>query len=140
METTSNNLTFRMNQMYKYAIANGIVNGKTQFAEFLQVQPGTLSRYLSGKQEPSTNSMRRFNVIFGNVFNELWLITGKGAMLASQEQEQIQVKEHTPTEPVGCEAFSSAIHELIVEMRESRIAKDEQIDRLLTIIENMQKN
>lgn len=128
--------------MYKYAIANGIVKGKTEFADFLQVQPATLSRYLSGKQEPSTNSMRRFNVIFGNVFNELWLITGQGAMLASQEQEPMQVKgpSPAPTEHIGCEAFSSAIQALVTEMRESRIAKDEQIDRLLTIIEQMQKS
>lgn len=128
--------------MYKYAIANGIVKGKTQFAEFLQIQPGTLSRYLAGKQEPSTNSMRRFNVIFGNVFNELWVVTGEGAMMANQQtsQEHMQVKEPAPTEPVGCEAFSSAINELVAEMRAQREAKDSQIDRLLTIIEQMQKN
>ena len=138
METTTNNLTFRVNQMYKYAIANGIVDGKTAFADFLQVQPATMSRYLSGKQEPSVNSMRRFNVIFGNIFNESWLILGQGEMLASNEKQQEPAVK--PSEPIGVEAFSSAITMLVEEMKRSNIAKDEQIDRLLTIIENMQKN
>lgn len=143
MNAINQNVTERINLMYRYAVSKGLVKSKTEFAELLNVTQATMSRFLSGKNEPADFTLRKFNARMGHVFNETWLLVGKGEMLASKQSTDPitpQPQPSTPTEPVGCEAFSSAIHELIVEMRESRIAKDEQIDRLLTIIENMQKN
>lgn len=126
----------RVKELYKYAIARGKVSSKQEFADLVGITNVTLSRFLNGKKEPSKKTIEQINNALGNPFDNDWLITGKGEMMSSAPTQPTP----TPTEPVGCEAFSSAIHELIVEMRESRIAKDEQIDRLLTIIENMQKN
>lgn len=125
----------RINEVYKYAIACGKAKNKQQFAEKVGITNVTLSRFLTGKKEPSAKTLEQINERFGRVFNKEWLLVGVGDMLSSQSAAVLP----EPTEPpIGQEPISSAISMLITEMRESRIAKDEQIDRLLTIIENMQ--
>ena len=117
----------RVNEMLHYALSAHLASSKSDFAALLEITPETLSRFLSGKREPPINSLRAFNAKLGNAFNEDWLLTGQGEMLAEH-----LTSLDTPSSP-------STIDMLILEMRESRIAKDEQIDRLLTIIEQMQK-
>ena len=115
----------RINEMYKYAFSAGLVSSKQEFAEKIDVTREMLSRYLSGKAEPSQRTLAAINRAIGSPFNEVWLLTGTGAMMA----------DGTSLNPNN---KPSDIQLLITEMRESRIAKDEQIGRLLTIIENMQ--
>ena len=117
----------RINEMLKFAIANDLAASKSGFADLLDITPETLSRFLSGKREPHKNSWSAFNAKLGKPFNEDWLLTGSGD---PRSQAHLPITQQTP----------STIDMLIQELREQRIAKDEQIDRLLTIIENMQKN
>lgn len=117
----------RISEMLHYAINAHLASSKSDFAALLGITPETLSRFLSGKREPPSTSWKAFNSKLGNAFNEDWLLTGQGSMTA----------EHLTS--VDMPSSPATIDMLIIEMREARIAKDEQIDRLLTIIENMQK-
>ena len=141
MNENGTNLTERVNLMYKYALQKGLVSSKSEFSDFLGVKQPTLSRFLCGKKEPSTPTLRKFNDRFGGAFREEWLILGKGQMLKEDGDLTPSAREPKPVDPpIGQEPLSSAFAMLVTEMRESRIAKDEQIDRLHTIIEQMQKN
>ena len=115
----------RINEIYRYAIAIGKVSTKQEFAELVGINNVTLSRFLNGKTEPSKKTIQSINEAIGSPFNEAWLLTGEGEMMA----DGTSVNPNTQT---------SDIRLLITEMRESRIEKDKQIDRLLCIIENMQ--
>lgn len=138
METKTPNLTERINLMYRYAIQKGYVSSKTEFASFLEIQPATLSRYFAGAKEPSTNTLRRFNVLFGQAFNEQWLLLGTGEMLANADATPACRQE--PTEPPMGQEPISAIAMLIDEMKAQRESRDAQINELLTIINNLTKN
>ena len=115
----------RINEIYKYAFSAGLVSSKQEFAEKISISREIFSRYLAGKAEPSKKTLQAINVALGSPFNEAWLLTGEGEMMA----DGISVNPNTQP---------SELRLLITEMRESRIAKDDQIDRLLRIIENMQ--
>ena len=117
----------RINEMLKFAIGSHLAESKADFATLLDITPETLSRFLSGKREPPATSWKAFNQKLGNVFNDDWLVTGQGEPMSRN-----LTSAFTQPKP-------SAIDVLVTELREQRIAKDEQIDRLLTIIENMQK-
>lgn len=125
--TESNFVTMqeRINEMYKYAFSAGMVASKTDFADKVGIAFATISRYLNGKMEPSKKVLAQMNAALGFPFNEQWLLVGTGEMMS----DGTSVNPNTQ---------SSDIRLLITEMRESRQAKDEQIDRLLRIIENMQ--
>lgn len=138
MENKQINLTERIKSMYQFASSKGIANSKSEFADFLGITQPTLSRFLSGAKEPPANTLRKFNAKFGGAFNEEWLLLGRGEMLAANADELTIAKPEPKEQPIGDEPISSAFAMLIQEMRESRIAKDAQIERLLTIIENMQ--
>ena len=119
------NMQARMNEMYKYAISTGKVSSKSDFAELAGVSREMLSRYFAGVREPSKKTLDAINRSLGMPFNEQWLLLGTGDMIV----------KHSPSE---VDQRPSDIQLLITEMRESRIEKDKQIDRLLCIIENMQ--
>ena len=125
MEKDLSNMQTRINEMYKYAISTGKVSSKSEFADLAGVSREMLSRYFAGVREPSKKTLAAINRALENPFSDVWLLTGTGAMMA----------DGTPINPNN---KPSDIQLLITEMRESRIAKDEQIGRLLTIIENMQ--
>ena len=117
----------RINEMLKFAIGSHLAESKADFATLLDITPETLSRFLSGKREPPATSWKAFNQKLGNVFNDDWLVTGQGEPMSRNLTSSL------------AQPKPSAIDVLVTELREQRIAKDEQIDRLLTIIENMQK-
>ena len=125
MEKDLSNMQTRINEMYKYAISTGKVSSKSEFADLAGVSREMLSRYFAGVREPSKKTLAAINRALENPFSDVWLLTGTGAMMA----------DGTSLNPNN---KPSDIQLLITEMRESRIAKDEQIGRLLTIIENMQ--
>ena len=115
----------RINEMYKYAFATGKVASKQAFAELGGISREALSRFLTGKTEPSRKTLTAINTALGSPFNEQWMVFGTGDMLATA----------APSAPT---THQTELQMLIQEMRESRIAKDEQIDKLLNIIANMQ--
>lgn len=115
----------RVSEMYKHAISSGFASSKGEFAEKVGVTNVTLSRFLNGKQEPSLKTLQAINVAMGHPFSDEWLFYGTGSMTDTDDNM-----------PRG----DRTIEMLIEELRAQREAKDSQIDRLLGIIEQMQKN
>lgn len=125
MDAKKTTMSERINEIFKYAIASGKASNRQDLAEKCGITNVTLSRFLNGKTEPSKKTLLQMNDAIGKPFNEDWLLTGSGD---PRSQAPLPITPQTP----------STIDMLIQELREQRIAKDEQIDRLLTIIENMQ--
>lgn len=126
MNTNGNStLCERVSEMYKFAISEGFAASKSEFAEKCGVTNVTLSRYLNGKQEPALKTLQSMNVAMGCPFNDEWLFYGKGDMVSKKTMPNV--------------ASEDGLAMLVQEMRETRLAKDNQIDRLLRIIEKMQQ-
>lgn len=140
METKKTELTERIKQMYQYAVACGYVANKTAFAEFLEIQPATLSRYMSGVKEPSANTLRKFNKIFRNAFNEEWLLLGTGAMLVGNVDQHAEHASAPVYQNNGNGGNNVTQNNVNGELLTIIHKRDEQIDRLLTIIEDMKPN
>lgn len=139
MEKTKSELSERIKQIFKYAIACGLVTNKSEFAALLEIQPATLSRYMSGAKEPSPTTLRKFNKIFNNAFSEEWLLLGTGTMLA--DKSVVEQHAEAAAAPVyqnngngGNHVTQNNVNDELLTIIHKR---DEQIDRLLTIIENM---
>lgn len=61
----------------------GMVATMKEVAKAMGADPSNISRHIKGQPEPTDKFMRRFNEAFGSIFNEEWLIGGKGEMLAT---------------------------------------------------------
>lgn len=134
MEKQTTNLTERVNSMYKHAIASGLVSSKTEFAEVTKIQPATLSRFLSGRKEPSRKTVEQMNKALGTPYRVEWLLFGTGEPYAVSDG--VQPIQPTKEPPIG-DAPLSAITMLVDEMRAQRESRDAQINELLTIINNL---
>ena len=141
METKKMTTSERISEMLKYALVNGIINNKGEFADYIGLSPATLSRYLSGKKIPSDATLRRINETFGNVFSDEWVFLGTGVMIDNHGTVTGEIRESSvqngnnnhmgiPTKKFESEKDWFA---LVAE-------KDKQIDRLLTIIETITNN
>jgi transcriptional regulator with XRE-family HTH domain len=117
----------RIQEIFKYAIASGRASSRMDLAEKCGITNVSLSRFLNGKAEPSKKTLLQMNDAIGKPFEEVWLLTGAGEKMASHQEP-----------PIGDATITDAIVMLIQEMRESRIARDGQINRLLTLIEGLQ--
>lgn len=117
----------RIQEIFKYAIASGRASSRMDLAEKCGITNVSLSRFLNGKAEPSKKTLLQMNDAIGKPFEEVWLLTGAGEKMASRQEP-----------PIGDATITDAIVMLIQEMRESRIARDEQINRLLTLMEGLQ--
>ena len=82
----------RVEMAYSYARANGLVKTYGDFAKLLDVEPATLSRWLSGKQTPSEKAMRGINRACGDVFSVDWLLYGTLPMLKEKQGNTIVIR------------------------------------------------
>ena len=161
MKTQNETLSERLNEVYKFAIVHNLATDKQSFSSRIGISASTLSRYLSGKKIPSNQTLLRINDACGGAFNPDWLVSGNGDMYVSvgdvtdygtntgqiRDDKQTAHDNNAPVfqntgrggNNVTQGAPASTIDSLIAEMRAQREASEKQIDRLLTIIENMQK-
>lgn len=142
METKKMTTSERISEMLKYALVNGIINNKGEFASHLGIAPATLSRYLSGEKTPPETTLRKFNEIMGGVFRDEWLFLGIGDMLIDNHGEvTARLRDgnvqNGNNNQIGIPAKKFESEKdwfaLVAE-------KDKQIDRLLTIIETFTNN
>ncbi|MGQ1946616.1 helix-turn-helix domain-containing protein [Geofilum sp. OHC36d9] len=63
-----------------------------QFAEIIGVQRSSISHFLSGRNNPSLDVMRKILTAFPNISGD-WLVTGEGSMLKSTETTSGSVKQ-----------------------------------------------
>ncbi|MBQ7192330.1 MAG: helix-turn-helix transcriptional regulator [Paludibacteraceae bacterium] len=138
METEKNQ---RISAVADYLHGLGFKN--LQIAEALGVSPAYVSDLFKGNKSIGAKLAYKLEELYK--ISPSWLIFGEGEMTASKhsvEHNEAPVfqnngnGDNNVTQTAGTP--SATIDKLIAEMRESRIEKDRQIDRLLTIIENMQ--
>ena len=119
----------RLLELYRLAFANGLVKNRKQFAKFINTNEGTLSNSINGAPKyggtAATLVTRAEAELARHGINAF--ASGDGGMqnvLGSNNQVGMPTKKFAREE----EWFA-----LVAE-------KDKQIDRLLSIIENLQKN
>ena len=73
----------RIQSMYDYLRGTGQVHTRKDLAEKVGATPSNVASALRGEPRCLTdNLLRRINQAFGYIFNERWLITGDGEMMA----------------------------------------------------------
>lgn len=116
-----------------------------KFAQDLGVAPQFASNLCNGVRHPGAATLKKIKQIYPEI-NQAWLLTGEGEMLkgvqtATENSAPVYQNSgnggNNVTQTAG--APSSTIDKLIEEMRAQREMSAQQIERLLTIIENMTK-
>ena len=106
-------------------------------ADKMCVNKSNFSKALSGS--PSDNFLRRFNAAFGGIFSDDWLVSGVGDMLSGSISQTVTGDGNTAVAGNGnhvVSATDSLVAEIAAQRRLTEKAQ-EQIDRLLSIIEKM---
>lgn len=107
-----------------------------------------LSKAFKGETRFLTDKfLHRFNLAYGDLFSEEWLLTGKGSMLSDPNKGTVTVGDNNNSVAagIGCvfspsntDALISEIvaqRKLTEEAQRQNAKSQEQIDRLLSIIE-----
>lgn len=117
----------------------GLAHNQQEVADKMCVNKSNLSKAFNG--EPSDNFLRRFNAAYNNMFSEEWLLRGEGEMMRQPITQTVNGDGNTSVAGNGNHVNSDlgrALDEIAAQRRVTEKAQ-EQIDRLLSIIENMNK-
>lgn len=77
----------RLAEAIRYLQANRIVRTQREVAEKMGATPPNVSSALKGIESVLTEKfLRRFNSAFNGIFNDEWLLTGEGEMLAGEQK------------------------------------------------------
>ena len=72
-----------LERAYRYLVATNRISSKRDIAEIMNASRSNVVSALKGNEKYNTRTFRlRFNSAFGNIFNEAFLETGEGEMLA----------------------------------------------------------
>lgn len=138
----------RITEAIAYLKSKGKIHKQQDVAERMQADKSNVSRALSGDEKYLTdNFLRRFNSAFGGMFNNEWLINGDGDMLKPVQN----VSDISSSTVVGANVSGNGnniSHNDITNMagmielqkgyQDMMRKSQEQIDRLLAIIEKIQ--
>lgn len=117
----------------------GLARNQQTVADKMCVNKSNLSKALSGS--PSDSFLRRFNAAFGGIFSDDWLVAGSGEMLSPSISQTVTGDGNTSVAGNGNHVNSETsrfLDELAAQRRVTEKAQA-QIDRLLSVIEKMQK-
>lgn len=133
---------------------------RNAFATKAGIDPTNFSKMLAGKQNITTNTLKKISVAHG--ISMTWLLTGEGEMMESPKSQpligtlngddaKVSGRDMTINPPCTY-AVDTIINEVsalrrLIEKRDEQIdkilalldEKDKQIEKLLTIIANLQK-
>lgn len=133
---------------------------RNAFATKAGIDPTNFSKMLAGKQNITTNTLKKISVAHG--ISMTWLLTGEGEMMESLKSQpligtlngddaKVSGRDMTINPPCTY-AVDTIINEVsalrrLIEKRDEQIdkilalldEKDKQIEKLLTIIANLQK-
>lgn len=132
----------RLKAAYDYLRNQGRVHTQSDVASLMDATRQNVSAAMKGKDGVLTNSfLKRFNAAFDDVFNSDWLINGEGEMLARSPYQEINGDHNTQiagngNSVNGIASINKALDEIAAQ-RQVVQKSQEQIDRLLSIIENM---
>lgn len=155
----------RLRQVFNYIKSIGLVHTQKDLAERMQASEATVSKALRGDEQILTSSfLRRLNRAFDNVFNSKWLLNGEGDMFnkdinisqtidtntgvitnniggEDNSRSTTNTTNNTTNNYAECEKANTsskllgmAIEE-ISEQRKLVSKAQEQIDRLITLLE-----
>lgn len=142
----------RLHEAYEYLRNKGIVHTQADVANKMGATQPNVSSALKGDEKVLTDRFcKRFNLAFGNIFDENWLLTGDRDMLRPQIIQQTGDIEgpannvNVYNSPSVLEKaidnikeqmeLTSRAHELLANAQRQTDKAQEQIDRLLGIIE-----
>jgi len=117
-----------LKNLYNQARLAGLCHTQKEFARLLNMNEISMSMAMNGDERYLTDSLfAKIERLFAD--NNIQTVNDNHGTVINQQ------KNFGNGDAPSAEIYKA----LIEEMRESRIEKDKQIDRLLTIIENMQK-
>lgn len=111
-------------EMYRYLVYSGKIKSVVDLATSIKANRVTVSNALNGNKKYLTDSlMSRVNTSFGNIFNEDWIRTGEGKMLANQPDINTIAVSSLPTRPrvpytVAAGKLTEALEGLTIEQCE----------------------
>lgn len=139
----------RFRLAFQHLKNSGIAHTQRDVAKKMGATPPNVSSAMRGDEKFLTgNFLRRFNLAYGGIFNEDWLIDGVGQMLcdsppkndtAAIVNNQVGNGNHF-TNGSTVERFLdelAAQRELTREAQQQLTKSQEQMDRLITIIEQL---
>lgn len=134
----------RLKAAYDYLRNQGKVHTQSDVASAMGATRQNVSAALKGKEGVLTdNFLKRFNAAYGDIFDTAWLLDGIGEMLSYSFHQEINGDNNTQVagnnNHVNSPATLDKAIDEIAAQRKLVEKSQEQIDRLLSIIENMNK-
>ena len=124
-----------------WLIQNNKVDGQKDLALKTGISQNTVSRIVTGKVEPSDDTLRKLNATFGNIFNMQYLRGESPIMLVAD----IMPEQKTQQNAISNDHFDlvkaalEAKDETIAALREQIKTKDELIAALRQQIQTLQQ-
>ena len=132
----------RFIEAVNFLIDSRILRNQAELVQILGLSKGYVSQIMNGKREPSETIVRKFADLFPAI-NATWLLTGEGEMVAKNTQV-IGTNSGTAINGDGNKLETPTSMEMalteIAEQRKLTAKSQEQIDRLLGIIEGFQNS
>ena len=132
----------RFIEAVNFLIDSRILRNQAELVQILGLSKGYVSQIMNGKREPSETIVRKFADLFPAI-NATWLLTGEGEMLSKNTQvigtnsgTAINGDGNKLETPISKETATTEI----AEQRKLTAKSQEQIDRLLGIIEGFQNS
>lgn len=119
-----NSINERFNKVFEYLKTNKIVRNQVEFCQKVDVYSSDMSKYLNGKKDISKKLLEKIADSFPISLD--WLLTGEGEMLVSSQGSGAADGQSEPVSEI-LKVLAGQLHE-----------KDQQIERLLGIIEKFQ--
>lgn len=142
----------RLANAFDYLKSHGLAHSQQDVADKMKSDKSNLSKAFKGETRFLTDKfLRRFNSAYGDLFSEDWLLTGSGSMLRDSLTGSVTVGDNNGSVAagVGCTVGSLSTEALVSEIAAQRklteeaqrqnAKSQEQIDRLLSIIEKSSK-
>lgn len=132
----------RLEAAYDVLRHRGLAFKHDEVADKMGASRSNVTAALNGKEKVLTDKfLRRFNAAYGGMFSEEWLLRGEGEMMRQPITQTVNGDGNTSVAGNGNHVNSDlgrALDEIAAQRRVTEKAQ-EQIDRLLSIIENMNK-
>ena len=124
-----------------WLIQNNKIDGQKDLALKTGISQNTVSRIVTGKVEPSDDTLRKLNATFGNIFNMQYLRGESPIMLVADimPEQKTQQKEISNDHFDLVKAALEAKDETIAALREQIKTKDELIAALRQQIQTLQQ-
>lgn len=117
--------TKRINDVYDYLIYRHIINGQEDMAHALKTSRPNITSMLSGKKSVTTETLRKINEAFPNIFSLKWLLTGEPPMFIDDP-----FKTNNTSKSENVIDQSSLVNAALAAKDEIIAAKQQVIDQL----------